>query len=385
MPAQQWVKISADELVRSAHRAYEDKDPDGYTNVVGELLRTMRRCGLEGNVEFAAQYPEFVGYLSEASFAVRPSHELGFNVPDKQYFRETAKYVGIPGYLLNERFLHDVSRYETLPRAKSYLAKINSERPAEARLIFFSYTSRHLGTPDNNDSYRRLLIVVPAKNGEPDKWIQFGVTDPGVKARTRNVSIVTAVTRDDGSYDAYFRDFFRIYRRNGTIGLRGRLELGQGDDNCASCHKTGVLPIFPETGSVDPGEADRVEAVNERFRSYGAPRFGGYLDPAKFGPGLAFAPSEYRAKRFGPGFAETAVGRAMRCDRCHTPEKLGYLNWPMDRVIIDSFVNGGVMPRNAQIASAHRAQLYKRLIDEYFDVSDANPGIMMSWLLGNMR
>ena len=207
----------------------------------------------------------------------------------------------------------------------------------------------------------------------------------GREGRTRNVSIVSAVTHDDGSYDAYFRDFFRTYRRDCSVTMRGRLELGEGDDNCAMCHKTGVLPIFPEAGSVGRGEDERVDAVNQRFRSYGAPRFGGYIDPTKFGPGLAFAGSAYRARKFGTAFVETDVARAMQCDRCHTPEKLGYLNWPMDRTIIDSFISGGEMPRNSQIASAHRAELYKKLIDEYFDISDTTPGILKSWLLGRMR
>jgi hypothetical protein len=345
----------------------------------------MRRCGLNRDVDLAATYPELAAYLEESSYATLPSHELGFNVPDQQYFRETARFVRIPLYLLDQKFLHDVSRSETLWRAKRYLVRLNLARPDASQLIFFSYSSRHLGTPDNDNSYRRLLVVVPAENGEPDKWVQFGVTDTGVRVRTRNVSIVSAVDRGDGTYDSYFRDFFRLYRRDGSVGLKGRLELGEGDDNCTLCHKSGVLPIFPEAGSVGRGEEDRVEAVNARFRSYGAARFGGYIDPAKFGPGLSFAGQAYRAAKFGRAFADSSVGQAMKCDRCHTPEKLGYLNWPMDRTIISSFVEGGAMPRNTEIASAHRAELYKKLIAEYFDTSDRTPGVMKSWLLGQMR
>jgi hypothetical protein len=375
-----------DELVRSAHAAYQDDATDQYDDVIGALSRAINRCGLNDDVEFSSRYREFLDYVNESSYAVRPDHELGFNVPDKQYFAETIKYLGIPDYLMGRRFLRDVSRFETLARAKKYLESVNALLPDDRKLTFFSYISRHLGTPDNNDSYRRLLIVVPGDpaNAEPDKWVQFGVTDPGVRVRTRNVSVVAAVMRDDGAYDAYFKDYYRTYRRNGSINIRGRLELGEGDENCASCHKTGVLPIFPEAGSVAKGEEDRVEAVNERFRSYGSPRFGGYIEPEKFGPGLGFGREEYRAARFGGRFAETDVAREMSCDRCHVPEKLGYLNWPMDRVIIDSFVKGGEMPRG-EIASAHRTQLYDKLVKEYFDTSDTTPGVMKSWLLGRMR
>ena len=377
-PIDKWVRASVNELVSSAHSAYENDTIDTYNDVVGQLTRTMKRCGLDRDTNFAAAYPELAGYLDQAAYAVQPSHELGFNVPDRQYLTETAEYVKIPDYLLDQRFLHDVSRYETLRRAKQYLAGLNSTRDAGSQLIFFSYTSRHLGTPDNDNSYRRLLVIVPGTEGEPDKWVQFGVTDPGVKVRTRNVSIVTAMPREGGTYDAYFRDVFRTFRRDGTITLRGRFELGEGEDNCASCHKSGVLPIFPEAGSAGRGEDAAVEAANARFRSYGPPRFGGYLDAAKFGPGLSSATSEYREAKFGRAFGHTDIGNAMQCDRCHVPENLGYLNWPMDSTIISSFIEGGAMPRNVAITSAHRSELYSKLIKEYFDVSDRTPGVMKS-------
>lgn len=380
-----WLDSSVDELVRASHAAYEDDEAfDTYEDVLGELSRIVRRCGLNDDPDFSIRYRKFLDYVNEASLAVQPGHELGFNVSDTQYFTETMQYLGIPDYLLEPQFVKDVSRFETLPKAKRYLERLNESRSAGSQLVFFSYTSRHLGTPDNQDSYRRLLVVVPGDEatGEPDKWVQFGVTDPGVRRQTRNLSIVTAVPTGDGSYNAYFKDYFRIYRRDGSIGLKGRLELGEGDENCASCHKTGVLPIFPEAGSVSVDEEPRVDAVNERFRAYGSPRFGGYLDPAKLGPGLSLASENDRSERFGKNFPNTAVGEAMECGRCHTPERLGYLNWPMDRIIIDSFIKGGAMPRGHHLDAKQRDQLYDRLITEYFAVSHARPGILKLWLLG---
>jgi hypothetical protein len=108
-----------------------------------------------------------------------------------------------------------VSRYETLGKAKTFLASLNATRGQSDQLIFFSYRSRHLGTPDNNKSYRRLLIVVPgaADQGIPEKWVQFGVTDPGKKVPIRNVSIVSALLNSDGTFNAYFKDYFRTYRQ----------------------------------------------------------------------------------------------------------------------------------------------------------------------------
>ena len=380
-----WVGTSVDELVRASHSAYKDEDAyDTYEDVIGALSRAVRGCGLAEDAEFAESYRNFLDYVNEASLAVEPHHELGFNVPDAQYFAETIQYLGVPDFLLDQQFLRDVSRHETLPSAKAYLRALNEVRGPDDQLIFFSYTSRHLGTPDNNDSYRRLLVVVrgDAALGEPDKWVQFGVTDPGVRTKTRNVSVVSALPVGDGTYNAYFKDYYRTYKRDGSISIKGRLELGHGDENCASCHKSGVLPIFPKAGSVGAGEEALVDIVNERFRSYGSPRFGGYLDTTKLGPGLSLANDEERRMRFGDRFSDGPVANAMECGRCHTPETLGYLNWPMDRIIIDSFIKGGEMPRGHELDAAGRKQLYAKLIDEYFAVSHERPGIFKSWLLG---
>ena len=144
-----------------------------------------------------------------------------------------------------------------------------------------------------------------AEKGVPDKWVQFGVPDPGARARVRNVSVVSAMGAVVGTFNAYFKDFYRTYRRDGSITIKGRWELGEGDDNCAQCHKSGILPIFPVRGSVNPREQQALLAVNERFLTYGSPRFGSYLDQRKLGPGLSSASLDDRQQRFGPGFEES--------------------------------------------------------------------------------
>jgi hypothetical protein len=197
--------------------------------------------------------------------------------------------------------------------------------------------------------------------------------------------VVSAVPNGDGRFNTYFKDYYRTYRRDGSIGIKGRWELGYGDDNCARCHKSGVLPIFPEEGSVNSSEQAAVEAVNRRFRTYGSPEFDKYLDESKFGPGLGSGKPEERNKRFGDGFSETVLGRAMSCAACHRPERLGYLNWPMDQVVISSYIKGGHMPLGYDLKESEREELYEKLIEEYFATDDANPGILKSWLLGDSR
>ncbi|MFN2596111.1 MAG: hypothetical protein ABR563_02870, partial [Pyrinomonadaceae bacterium] len=260
--------------------------------------------------------------------------------------------------------------------------------------VFFSYTSRHLGTPDNDDSYRRLLVVVPgdAARDVPDKWVQFGVTDPGVRARTRNLSVVSALVGGDGTFNSYFKDYYRTYRRDGSITIKGRWELGEGDDNCVKCHKSGVLPIFPDAGSVSAKERDALAAVNERFVTYGSPRFDKYLDATVFGPGLGSPSWWARAQHAATDARATnadarasVTSGATSCAVCHRQQKLGALNFPMDRVLISSYVEGGQMPYGFDLGARDRAALYDRLIRDYFATDAARPGVLKSWLLGKLR
>jgi hypothetical protein len=352
--------------------------------VLDGIAGTIRQCNLSEDHNFDSRYRNFLEFIEAAGLERRSDHELGFLVPDKQYLAETSQFVGIPEFLLEPAFLRNVSRYETLGRAKSYLRQLNSSRGADEQLIFFSYKSRHLGTPDNDDSYRRLLVVVPgnAEKGLPDKWVQFGVTDPGLRARVRNVSVVSAVPAANGTFNAYFKDFYRTYRRDGSIAVTGRWELGEGDDNCAMCHKSGILPIFPVRGTVSQTEQQALLTVNERFRSYGSPRFGGYLDERKLGPGLSSASAKDRQRRFGPAFEQTPAAKAMVCSSCHNSERLGALNWPMDKILIKSYVTGGQMPFGQSLGNTDRQQIYSSLIEEYFATDERNPGVLKAWLLG---
>jgi hypothetical protein len=382
-----WVASRVDALVAAAHAAYEDDEAlPAYERVLGGISDTIRRCELSRDEGFVSRYRELAEYVEAAALDQRPDHELGFVVPDRQYFAETRGLVQIPDFLTTQSFLRAASREETLARAKSYLRQLNTKRGPSEQLVFFSYKSRHLGTPDSDESYGRLLVVVPgnAAQGVPEKWVQFGVPDAR-RARVRNLSVVSTIARPDGTSSVYFKDFFRTYRRDGSISIKGRWELGYGDDNCAQCHKSGILPIFPVAGSVSPDERQAVEEVNRRFRRYGPPRFDKYLDEAKLGPGLGSATLADRNGRFGEDFVNSTLGRAMACAACHERDDLGALNWPMDQVVISSYVKGGLMPFGSALDDSQRGELYEKLIQEYFAVDNAHPGILKSWLLGRLR
>jgi hypothetical protein len=380
-----WVSGRVNALVIAAHAAFEkDAAIPAYRRLLRDINETILRCELANDKEVAGRYPKFLEYLATLSWDRRGDHKLGFNVPDKVYFAETRQYVEIPDFLLTPKFLRAVSRLETLNQAKIFLQQLNATRAPDDRLIFFSYQSRHLGTPDNDSSYWRLLIVVPgnAAQGVAEKWVQFGVPDPRARAPVRNVSVVAAVPAPNGTTNVYFKDNFRTYRRDGSITIKGRWELGYGDDNCVECHKSGILPVFPESGTVTREEQPALDAVNQRFLTYIRPRFDRYFDVTKLGPGLGTSSPEMLERRFGPGFDKSTIGNAMTCGACHQSNRLNALNWPMDRVLISSFVRGGQMPFGYKLQEVERNELYRKLIQDYFAVDEDNPGVLKSWLLG---
>lgn len=369
-----WVQRSIDNLIRRARAAYEDEKAEKpYSRSLRVIANSLKQCKLSDNGDFTSRYPEFVEYIRVLSLEQQRDHQLGFEVPDRVYFSETQSFVTVPDFLLNREFLQAVKRFETLPKAKDLLRSINRSRTKEEQLLYFSFESRHLGTPDSDESYRRLLVVVPGDSlrNLPEKWVQFGITDPGKRVAVRNLSVV-AVVPDESSTRTYFKDYFRTYRQNGSITVKGRWELGYGDDNCVKCHKSGVLPIFPVDGSVSEDEKAAVEAVNRRFLSYSAPDFGRYLDSAKFGPGLGSS-------------LPNATHPTVECASCHQKNGLGSLNWPMDSVLINSFVEGGRMPLGSNLTETERSLLYEQLIDGYFSIEEAHPGILKTWLLGKLR
>src|SRR5437762_720086 len=212
-----WVLGRVNSLARAALIAYENHDRrEQYERVVDSIATTLDRCRLTDDRDFVGRYPEFNEYLRLLSLALKDDHQLGFEVTDKQYFAETGQYTAIPDFLLTPQFLRAVSRSETLPQAKALLREMNARRTPEEKLLFFSYTSRHLGTPDNPDSYRRLLIIVPGNAAQRvEKWVQFGIADPRKPKSVRNISVVAVLPATEQTTNVYFKDFYRTYRRNG--------------------------------------------------------------------------------------------------------------------------------------------------------------------------
>ena len=73
----------------------------------------------------------------------------------------------------------------------------------------------------------------------------------------------------------------------------------------------------------------------------------------------------------------------MSCATCH--QGFGALSWPLDSVVIDSYINGGQMPFGGKLEASSRDELRQKLLHEYFSTDDTNPGILKAFLLGKLR
>jgi mono/diheme cytochrome c family protein len=255
----------------------------------------------------------------------------------------------------------------------------------------FSFKSQHLGTPDNDQAFGRLLVVVP---GNPEKWVQYGVPEE-LRQSVRNVSVVAVEKRTDGSRHVYFKDRALIRDANGRLVAKGRFELGVGADACMDCHKGGVNPIFPTPGSVSDNELPFVDQVNQRFRNYLPASFDGNYDPAWFGPGLGTArPNaapdalQRRVRQALTTHGEPAsaaqvagVAKHVNCAACHHARMLQPLNAPLNEKLIKSYVLGGRMPPKADLTTGERQALLDVVVGDYFSSDPADSGILMDWLL----
>jgi len=313
-------------------------------------------------------------------------HGLGMPVTDAEYFASTSVMSSVPTVFASPEFLEAASRDDGFESAKVLLRTLNERLPDEGKVLFFSFRSQHLGTPDNGGAMARLLVVVP---GNPERWVQFGSGRPGEKVR--NVSVVAVQTDSAGKKNTYFQDHYRTFQDDGSITLASRHDLGEGSAPCIHCHKSGVLPIFPEPGSVPSAEEAVLAQVNGRAVASMGSAFGGYWNPGASGPGLGAArvvrrddaffgrcvPPELLAAR--PDIT-TRLDSAMRCAGCHAEGALGALNHPFNTTLLRSYILSGRMPPVDAPPADERQALYQCLLLDFFDVQPDAPGVLKAWL-----
>lgn len=328
--------------------------------------------------------PNLARFVTVQQQRFLPGHGMGMAVTDDAYFEQTGHLTAVPDALLDQDFLAQVSEVTMLAQAKAYLHGLNATRQPQQQLVFYSFVSQHLGTPDHSGALGRLLVVVP---GPVERFVQFGWSQDG--QRVRNVSVVAVDRPEDGPPNVYFQDHYRTWEPDGHISVQGRHLLGQGSFPCIQCHRSGVLPVYPAPQSVAEDEVAALHAINARALAAMPASYGGFWDAQAFGPGLG-AGNTTRTnawmQRCMPEGLSEATGRvadAARCGACHNAQGLGALSFPFNATLIRSYVLSGRMPPDNSLQNTNeREALYGCLVADFFDVSLERPGVLKSWLLG---
>ena len=96
-----WINRAVEDLVRSAYAAFRSESAQTrHQRVVDGLADTIQRCRLAADAGLSPRYAEFFAYVKLLSVGGKNDHELGFEIPDKDYFAETSQYTTIPDFLL---------------------------------------------------------------------------------------------------------------------------------------------------------------------------------------------------------------------------------------------------------------------------------------------
>lgn len=310
-------------------------------------------------------------------------HQFGFNVEDLKYIKDTQKLTSIPRILKNQKFLNALSPPLNLDQAKHYLEITNKKLSQKDRLIYFSYISRHLGTPDNEDAFGRLLIIVP---GEIEKWVQFGIHRNNLEVK--NVSVISV---NKETHDTYYSDNYRIRNEKNLITFKHRYfynlekKYDTQIDRCVTCHTTGVIPIIPEKNSVSKKEIPQLIKANNRFLSYMPPKFGGYISELRSGPVLGKIKETNQRmtllRRCAPKVSldiKKKIASSMNCATCHNNKALGSFYFPFKKIMLhEAIINGNMPPAKSylsrdtvqdtsSLSKFERKTIYECLIEEYF-------------------
>lgn len=377
--------------------------PAGHIDIdaVAKRAGELRACP-----RLPANLRRFAAALSQQA---RRRFRFGFSISDRAYVQRSRVATALPPLLGSQRFLQLMKHPDGYAQALRLIQNANTRRARHERWSAVFYQSRFLRSADER-TYGRLLVVVP---GAPIRWIQYGITTPGMNPATPMNSI-SVVAIDQG--EAFWMDYWRIYRDD-RIEVAPRVTAGHGNVNCYNCHKTPVVPIQPNVeytlnqrgGLVvtRTGAGPLVRRLNEKIRGYGPASFGGLLDPQSYGPPLG-DPDRPRSaafwhrctRRFSLNAAALVrVKRALACANCHDGSDLSAINFPQaldtdqdhdvlrhpdsgrSMALVPTYVREGWMPPKSALRPVEREALINCLMLDYYD-STTRTGALVDWLAG---
>jgi hypothetical protein len=374
------------------------------------IFRSMdRKAAPENLIKFAlAQH-----------WSDQPCHDLGLDIPDREYWPLAAPYVSFPAVLSSQRFLRFLAHPRSYREAVRAIENANSSLAADQKMTVLLYESQFIKSADET-TYGRLLVLAPNQKMSDgnvlDQWIQFAIAEPGREGPQciRSVSIV-AVSRPvgaAGNASSVMVDFMRNPGPSGEIRIEPTMLLANSPSkNCYNCHKAPVVPVHPalqyefdDAGALREKahqDAALLATLNCRIASYGKVEMRP-VDIQGYGPCIGPV-DRVRSDAFirsasGTNISDESIQRvrdAMNCAQCH--DSFAPINYPQ-AIDIDgnrrafrrgmgltaTFVEDGVMPPGNVLTPVERKALWRCLTKEYFD-PQRREGLLIDWLKAGSR
>lgn len=335
-----------------------------------EKCRSQDPMLFQSNPQLNACLDDLKGFytaIGKKSIDEDNAQTLGFNIPDAQYYQQTAEKVALPPMFESAKFLSLIDRVGD----GDVRALVESENKARTKKnlppIGFAHFKTEVGTFDGQKTSRRLFNI---QDGNRDLWVNFA------DAPSRQVSVVSVVKEADGKKRAYFRDYLR---KNGKIEKPMRALAGDG---CISCHPTGGPNRIWERQGFTAADRQAIRSFNKKMQGYGALSQGPFDFDRSIFPPLGDSPlspdiqatclSNIRLSEdpIRANVQKAKIRSAMNCAQCHDGHQQPVLRAPLAPGFFMTYIESGHMPPDTNLSDPEeRKALAGCLQQQYFSTS----------------
>ncbi|MCX6106832.1 MAG: hypothetical protein NTY08_13480 [Proteobacteria bacterium] len=365
----------------------------GYSSGINSMQMTIQSC----RTSFEHLGPkkncfDHIDRFSQQFFRTHTrNHSLALGISDSDYLSllDSKGLGSLPSAFRHEDFLR---RLDAAPDGEFAAIAHDMERIGPKGTMAFYYRSKHLPSVDDAAVNGRIMLYIPGS--KVDIFSQFSVGRGKLNQLPNSISVISVVKLDSAGHKfdrpkVFFNDLWRI--RGRKVVVLNRLTATKRMENCYGCHKSPLIPIYPEARTFDlSNDSGRLTSVNEIMSRFAnAEHFS--IDTEAYGPPMGVERLESLPCK-GWGSGDLASEETVRCGDCHNGEVRGKLNFPsglsiqlpFETSLVHAFVVGyGLMPPIFQDQPLQqREDIFKCLIEDYYgDFSDPKTGRFNQWLL----
>ena len=111
------------------------------TQTIFQTCYDETKAPFNGNKALIASFAHLKRFANGFKHQGLGNFQMGMNVPDTQYFKETSAFTEIPTDLKNPKLLALFSDPAHIGEGLKFLETLNGTYPADKKIIFFRYTS----------------------------------------------------------------------------------------------------------------------------------------------------------------------------------------------------------------------------------------------------